>query len=105
MVENLLERLLIFDINSFKPSIHTLFPTVFYDTYLVGVFTFLPEYLTCDTIKFWSNYRHIGRRLEYSLFISWNDGRDSSVIGVSTFFFKPVVVKRVNSKHVISPES
>ena len=28
MVENLLERFLIFDINSLKPSIHTLFPTV-----------------------------------------------------------------------------
>ena len=65
MVENLLERLLIFDINSFKPSIHTLFPTVFYDTYLVGVFTFLPEYLTCDTIKFWSNYWYIGWSIHY----------------------------------------
>ena len=35
------------------------------------------------------------------LFISWNDGRDSSVIGVSKFF-KPVAVKRVNSKQGIS---
>ena len=32
----------------------------------------------------------------------WNDGRDSSVIGVATFFLKPVVVKRVNSKQVRS---